>query len=447
LRLIRPPGPPNHGIVGNFPMGSKDPLARMTEWARQYGDIFYYRVLARHVYFLNHPDLIRYVLATDPQNFLKGDAIRYNRRIFGKGLVANEGESWAQHRRILQPSFTHGRIESYAGMMVASTMRMIDTWQDGESRDIHHDMMQLTLEIVARALFSVEIASEKDRISTALDTLMQLSTGARMLMPPLLRRIPTPGNLRLARASNELDRIVNSLIDERRASGPSSHSDVLDTLLQSRYADGSPLPRRQVRDEVMTLLLTGHETTAVALSWTWMLLSQNPDVELKLWSELCDVLGGRSPAMSDLQRLPYLDRVIKESLRLYPPAWALVRTPIKDCEIGGYRVPAGSNILISQWVMHRDPRYYDEPERFNPDRWLDERTKAAPRYAYFPFGGGPRSCIGAAFASIETALVLATIAQKFQVLVAPDTTVVPTPSITLRPRNGVRVVLTKRRDA
>jgi cytochrome P450 len=425
-------------------MGSKDPLARMTEWARQYGDIFYYRVFARHVYFLNHPDLIKYVLATNPRNFIKGDAIRFNRRIFGNGLVANEGESWAQHRRILQPSFTHARVQSYADQMVNSTERLVGRWKDGEARNIHDDMIQLTLEIVAKSLFSVEIAPQKDRFSTALDTLMQLSSGARMLVPPILRLFPAPGNLRILLATRELDRIVNSMIDQRRAADPGSHSDVLDTLLQSRYQDGEPLPRQQVRDEVMTLLLAGHETTAVALSWTWLLLSQNPDVERKLWFELRDVLGDRSPNMRDLTNLPYTDRVIKEVMRLYPPVWALVRTAKNDCEIGGYYIPAGATVLMSQWVMHHDPRYYDEPQRFNPDRWLDERAKASPQYAYFPFGGGPRSCIGAAFASTEASLVLATIAQKFQIRVDQHSIATPMPTITLRPRDGIRALLTKR---
>ena len=426
-------------------MGSKDPLARMTEWARQYGDIFYYRVFARHVYFINHPDLIRYVLATNPGNFIKGDAIRFNRRIFGNGLVANEGESWAQHRRILQPSFTHSRVQIYADQIVNSSERLIERWKDGEARNIHHDMIQLTLEIVAKALFSVEIAHEKDRFSTALDTLMQLSTGARMLVPPILRLFPTPGNLRMLFATRELDRIVNSLIDRRRAAGHGTHSDVLDTLLQSRYQDGDSLPPQQVRDEVMTLLLAGHETTAVALSWTWLLLSQNPVVEGNLRSELHDVLGDRSPNLRDLPNLPYTDRVIKEAMRLYPPVWALVRTAKSDCEIGGYCVPAGATVLMSQWVMHHDPRYYEEPQCFNPDRWLDERTEAAPQYAYFPFGGGPRSCIGAAFASTEASLVLATIAQKFQIHVDRRSIATPMPTITLRPRDGIRATVTRRR--
>ena len=201
---------------------------------------------------------------------------------------------------------------------------------------------------------------------------------------------------------------------------------------------------QQVRDEVMTLLLTGHETTAVSLSWTWMLLSQHPDVEQRLWAELREVLNGRSPTMEDIPRLPYTDRVLKESMRLYPPVWAVVRNPIEDCTIGGYRVPAGTSVVMSQWVMHRDPRFYDEPERFHPDRWLEERGETLPKFAYFPFGGGPRSCIGASFATMEATLVLATIAQKFQVCVAPGLPAQPVPAITLRPRNGVPVTLARR---
>jgi cytochrome P450 len=202
----------------------------------------------------------------------------------------------------------------------------------------------------------------------------------------------------------------------------------------------------QLRDEVMTLLLAGHETTAVSLSWTWYLLAQYPEVEKKLWSELRAVLNGRSPGVQDLSRLPYTERVVKEAMRLYPPAWAIVRNSLKDCDIGGYRVPAGATIMMSQWVMHRDPRYYDQPERFNPDRWLDGRTKDAPKFIYFPFGGGPRTCIGASFAAMEAALLLAAIAQRYQIRVTPDFPVEPLPTITLRPKYGIKVTLTQRVD-
>ena len=440
--LVRPPGPKSRGIAGNFPMRSADPLGVFTQWARQYGDIFYYRVLHRHIYFLNHPDLVKDVLVTNHQNFIKGEAIRFNRRMFGNGLISNEGSSWLQQRRLIQPAFHRERIESYGNTMVAYAERMTATWLDREERDIHRDMMHLTLEIVAKTLFNVEIAGERDDIAVALNTLMELSSGARMLLPPLLRRAPTPGNLRYLQAARRLDEIVYSLIRERRASGK-VFGDLLSTLLKARDEAGAHMPDKQLRDEVMTILLAGHETAAVSLSWTWYLLARNPEVEQKLCAELRQVLNGRSPQVRDLCELSYTERVIKEAMRLYPPVWALVRNPIKDCEIGGYRVPAGASVIMSPWVMHRDPQHFDEPERFNPDRWLDERTTGAPKFTYFPFGGGPRSCIGSTFAMMEAVLVLATIAQRYKIAVVQDRPVEPLPTITLRPKGGVRAVLTK----
>jgi cytochrome P450 len=446
--IVRPPGPKPKGIVGNLPMAAKDPLAVFTDWARLYGDIFHYRVFHRHVYFINHPDLIKEVLITQAPSFIKGLAVRANRRIFGNGLLSNEGSSWLQQRRLIQPAFHHSHIESYAGIMVRYTDRMLTTWRDGESRDIHQDMMRLTLEIVAMALFSVEIASDKDRVAVALDTLMQLSMGARMLIPELFRRLPTRNNRRYERAARELDDIVYSLIRERQtnptAASPHGFEDLLGSLLQARYEDGSAMPVHRLRDEVMTLLLAGHETTAVSLSWIWLLLSQHPEVEQKLWTELRTVLNGRSPTIRDLANLPYTERVVKEAMRLYPPVWATVRESVKDCEIGGYFIPAKSPVIMSQWVMHRDLRYYDRPTEFLPDRWLDERHKTAPRFSYFPFAGGPRICIGAAFAQTEAALVIATIAQQYQIRVDPGASIEPTPSFTLRPRHGIPVTLTSR---
>ena len=441
--VVRPPGPKNRGIVGNLPMASGDPLAVFTQWARQYGDIFYYRVFHRHIYFFNHPDLVKDVLVTNYQNFIKGEAIRFNRRMFGNGLIANEGSSWLQQRRLIQPAFHRERIESYGNTMVAYAERMTAAWRDGEERDIHRDMMHLTLEIVAKTLFNIEIAGERDRIAVALNTLMESSSGARMLLPPLLRRAPTPGNLRYLQAARRLDDIVYSLIRERRASSK-SFGDLLSTLLEARDETGAPMPDKQLRDEVMTILMAGHETAAVSLSWTWYLLAQNPEVEQKLCAELRHVLNGRSPGPGDLSELRYTELVVKESMRLYPPVWALVRNPIKDCEIGGYRVPAGATVMMSPWVMHRDPQHYDEPERFNPDRWLDERTMAAPKFTYFPFGGGPRSCIGSSFAMMEAVLVLVTIAQRYKIAVIQDRPIEPLPTITLRPKHGVRAMLMRR---
>jgi cytochrome P450 len=438
-----PPGPENRGIIGNFPMRSKDPLGVFRGWAEQYGDMFYYRVLHRKIFFLNHPDLVKQVLVNDPLNFIKGDALRNNRRIFGNGLLTAEGAAWRKQRRQIQPAFHHERIVAYGEAMVAHAERMMAAWQDGEARDIHDEMMRLTLEIVAEELFEVELAAERDRFSTAVNTLLELSSGGRMLLPPLLRMVPTRGNVAYYRAARKLDEIVYALIRKQRAGGSGSRG-LLPALLQARDENGQPMPDEQVRDEVMTLLLAGHETTAVALSWTWYLLSRHPEVEQKLWAELREVLNGRDPGPGDLAALPYAERVVKEAIRLYPPIWAMVRNPIKDCEIGGYRVPAGSAVLMSQWVMHRDARFFAKPDQFDPDRWTDAGARGIPKFAYFPFGGGPRSCIGSAFAMMEAVLILTTVAQRYQVRLAAGFVAEPMPTITLRPKGGIQAVLVLR---
>jgi cytochrome P450 len=424
-------------------LGSTDPLGLYTQWARQYGDIFYYRVFSRHIYFLNHPDLIEHVLVTNYQSFIKGEALQSNRRIFGNGLLTNDGDSWLQQRHLIQPAFHRDRIESYGDTMVAYTERMMAAWHDGDVRDIHRDMMRLALEIVAKVLFNVEVTADTDRIAGALNTFMELGSRGRMLLPPILRLLPTADNFRYRRAARQLDDIVYGLIHRRRSDGEIA-DDLLSGLLQAQAIGRRAMSDEQLRDEVMTLLLAGHETTAVSLSWTWYLLAQYPEVEKKLWSELRAVLNGRSPRVQDLSRLPYTERVVKEAMRLYPPAWAIVRNSLKDCDLGGYRVPAGATVMMSQWVMHRDPRYYDQPEQFNPDRWLEARVKGASKFTYFPFGGGPRTCIGASFATMEGVLVLAAIAQSYQVRVVQDFPVEPLPTITLRPRRGIKVVLTRR---
>ena len=374
--------------------------------------------------------------------FIKGDALRSNHRVFGKGLLTNEGSSWLQQRRLIQPAFHQDRIASYGRIMVAYTERMLETWQDGEVRDIHGDVMRLGLEIVAKALFNVEIEVEREKIANALNTITELNARGRMLLPAILRRLPTAGTLRYERAVRQLDNAVYGFIHQRRANSELAADDLLSTLLQMREG-GIAMSDEQLRDEVMTLLLAGHETTAVSLSWAWYLLAQHPELEKKLWSELEQVLNGRRPEIPDLSRLPYADAVIREALRLYPPAWAIVRNALEDCTIGGYTVPAGSTVVMSQWVTHRDPRYHHEPMQFNPDRWLNGHSPTS-KFTYFPFGVGPRMCIGASFATMEAVLVLATIAQKFQLSIADDYKVEPLPTITLRPKGGIKVVLVRR---
>ena len=440
----RPPGPKPHFLIGNLPLASHDPLAVFSAWAQEFGDIFYYRAIWIHVFFLNHPDLIEAVLVRNYQNFLKDHVVRKSRWFFGEGLLTNEGESWLRQRRLSQPAFHHERIASYAKIITDHAHHMLGEWRDGQTRDVHQEMMQLTLRIVVHALFNVE-SEEVGRISSAMNVLMRNSVGIRLLLPPVARYLPTPAMVEFRRAVRQLDYMVYRIIALRRANQRDT-GDLLSMLMQARDEDGSRMSDQQLRDEVMTFLLAGHETTALALSWAWHLLGQNPEAQQNLQQELDGVLGLRAPGFSDLAKLQYAERVIKESMRLYPPAWSLARTVINEFEVGGYRIPAGANVVMSQWIMHRNPQYFPDPEKFDPDRWL-ERSQKLPRFAYFPFGGGPRQCIGAAFAMMEATLLLATIGQRFQFRAVAGHPVVPAPSFTLRPKHGIRMILEARQEA
>jgi cytochrome P450 len=303
-------------------------------------------------------------------------------------------------------------------------------------------MMQLTMRIVAKVLFGVEVKEDTERVAAALNVLMRHTSGGRMILPPIMRHVPVPAMIRVKRAVRELNEIVNRIILQRRAGGKDT-GDLLSMLMAARDEDGSGMTDRQLRDEILTFLLAGHETTAVSLSWTWYLLSQHPAVEQKLGEELNHVLGARIPQLEDLPRLPYTDKVVKESMRLYPPAWSLARTVAKEVEVDGYTLPVGSNVVMSPWILHRDPRFFEQPEEFNPDRWTAEAVQRLPKFAYFPFGGGPRLCIGASFAVMEANLLLATVARRFRLRLVPGHPVATLPSITLRPKHGMRMSLAR----
>jgi len=444
LNALRPPGPKPHFLIGNVPLADSNPLAVFQRWAAEYGDIFYYRAGWIRVYFLNHPDLIEAVLVRQYQNLLKDRVIRNSRWLFGEGLLTSEGETWKRQRRLTQPAFHRERIASYAGIMTQYTEQAAADWQDGAVVDLHREMMRLTLKIAVRTLFNVEPDGIRE-ISQAADVLVRHMTGARMLMPSLARFLPLPSMLEVRRAVRELDRTVYQIIDRRRRNRQDS-GDLLSMLLEARDEDGNDMDDQQVRDEVLTFLLAGHETTALALSWAFHLLAENPEANERLCAELDRVLGGRAPAISDLTALPYAEGVIKESMRLYPPAWGVGRTVAKEFELNGYRIPAGANVVMSQWVQHRDARFFPNPEKFDPGRWRTEASRNLPRFAFFPFGAGPRQCIGASFAMMESVLLLATMAQRFQPCAVPGHPVETLPSITLRPKRGVWMELRQRRD-
>lgn len=440
------PGPKGYPLIGNLLEMGSDPLDFFTRCARDYGDFVQCKLGRDRFYLLNNPAYIEYVLVTNHRNFIKSKDYRQEdmRLLFGQGLLTSDGEFWLRQRRLSQPAFHRDRIIRYAAMMVAYTQQMLGTWHDGETRDIHQDMTRVTLDVVARTLFDTDITDKAAAVGKAMRGLgEELANDYGVLGYLIPFSVPTPRHLRFRRAVSDLDNIVYTIIRQHR-NNDEDNGDLLTMLLAARDEDGSQLSDQQVRDEVMTLFLAGHETTALALSWTWYLLAQHPEVEAKLVAELQAVLAGREPTAADLPRLHYSEQIINESLRLYPPAWLIGRQVEKECEIGGHHLAAGDNLVLCQWTMHRDPRYYDDPERFNPERWTDEMKGNLPKYAYFPFGGGPRLCIGLQFARMEATLMLATIAQQFHFDLAPTNKIAMLPSITLRPRHGVKVTLQRR---
>jgi len=434
--------------LGNARELASDWMGFLTSCSREYGDAVFFRFFNVPICLLSHPDFIEQVLVTNQSNFVKSRDYRVLVRVMGEGLLTAEGEAWRTQRRLVQPAFHHENIVKYGNVMVKCARQMLDGWKDGESHDIHSDMTHLTLEIVTQSLFGTSILDKAPDVAEGLRFMMEEFTWHANLSFVLPEFIPLPVGLRLRRGIRLLDEVFYSIIRERR-SNPSNSPDLLSSLLSMRHADGSLVSDRELRDEMMTLLLAGHETTAVALSWTWYLLAQHPEVEAKLYRELREVLGEREPAVADIPRLRYTDWVIKESMRLYPPAWGIGRKALAEFEIGDYRLPAGTTVFLMQWIVHRDPRFFPEPERFRPERWGDESMQNGnlPRFAYFPFGGGPHKCIGASFATMEAVLLLATVARRFRLELSPDARVEILPSLTLRPRHGIRMLAHRRSDS
>jgi cytochrome P450 len=441
----RPPGPKPHFLIGNMPLASRDPLSLFSDWARAYGDIFYYRAGWIHVYFLNRPDLIDLVIVRNHSNLRKDRVVQNSRWFFGNGLLTSEGEQWRRHRRLTQPAFSRERIASHASLMTGYTEQMLAKWQDGTTVEVHEEMVKLTLRIAVSALFGVE-AQQIDTVSEAVSTMMHHTSGIRLLLPPAARHLPLPGMGKIRRAVKQLNDAVAAIVNLRRVRWDSASEDLLSTLMVAQDEDGSTLTASEIRDQVLTFLLAGHETTALALSWTWYLLSANGEAEAKLHQELDDVLGGRAPNAKDLPALVYTEHVIKESMRLYPPAWSIAREVSNEFDVEGYRIPRGANLVMSPWIVQRDPRFFSDPLRFDPSRWQTEACQQLPRFAYFPFGGGPRQCIGSVFAIMEAVLLLATIAAQFKLRTREAHRVLPVPSFTLRPKYGISMSLHRRED-
>ncbi len=434
---VTPPGPQGNWLLGNMRDFNNDPLGMLTR-AGQMGRVTRFRFLNSIVYLAAHPDDVKHVLVDNHRAYHKGFGLQALKPVVGEGLLTSEDEKHARQRRLIQPAFHRRRIESYAETMVAYTDAQIVPWQTGRQTDLHAEMMHLTMLIVAKSLFDADVQDESGQLGASITQLIEAYDLSRV--GPIGQFIDKFDRKRnRARAQNlaTLDSMIYDLIRTRRAE-PEDRGDLLSMILsavdsEAGAGQGQGMDDRQARDELVTLFLAGHETTAIALSWTFYLLSQNPDVRTRLERELDGVLGvpgsadSRLPALDDIERLPYARRVFAEAMRLYPPAWATARLAQADDVISGVRIKKGESVIVSPWVTHRDSQWWPDPERFDPDRFTPEAEAAWPKFAYFPFGGGPRRCIGEPFAWMEGHLLLATIAHRYRLDLAPGFTPVPQP--------------------
>jgi cytochrome P450 len=440
-----PPGPPGLPFIGVAVGFSADPLQRMTEWTREYGDVVHWRVPRAHLFLVAHPDDIASVLVGDHAQYMKDDLTHELARFVGRGLLTSEGSFWRRQRRIAAPSFQPRHISGFADTMVARTLAAVDRWPASSHRDVHADMMHLTLDIVLDTLFGEAQVPSETEVGEIVGLLMagfqsNYLTWRRML-PDWVNRAQFDS---LDRARERLDAILYGIIRARREERR-DRDDVLGRLIAARDEDGSRMTDRQLRDEVATLFLAGHETTALALSFALDLLARNPAAAETLEAEVDRVLGKRTARLQDVAALAYTDAVVRESMRLYPPAYAIGREALEDREVAGWVIPRGAQVLVPQWVVHRDARWFADPDAFRPERWLDGLEARLPRFAYFPFGGGARVCVGNHFAMLEAVLALATIAQHARVHPSGDARIELSPSVTLRPKAGVYLAIERRR--
>jgi cytochrome P450 len=434
----------NMRVLGHLPEFRADPLLFLERMARTHGDVVQYRLGPQRTYLLSNPDHIRDVLVTHQGNFTKSRVLQRLKPLLGEGLLTSEGDFHLRQRRLAQPAFHRERLVGYSKTMTEFALETRERWEAGDTIDIDAEMMRLTLAIVAKTLFSTAVEAETEEIGESLTTIMMLF---RVLMLPgskILTWLPTSVGRRFRKARGRLDRTIYAMIDERRKSG-GDRGDLLSMLMMAQDEEGTgSMSDQQVRDEAMTLFLAGHETTANALTWTWYLLSQNPECETAMHEEIDSVLAGRAPGFEDLPKLRYTEMVLAESMRIFPPVWSVGRMAKKDYPIAGATIPAGSVLMMSPWVVHRDSRFYPDALRFDPLRWTPEAKEQRPKFAYFPFGGGSRLCIGERFAWMEGVLLLATIAQQWKFRLSPGHPVEPMPLITLRPRHGMKMTVEAR---
>ena len=428
-----------------------NPIFLFQQLARDYGDIVHYKIGWNHIVFLNHPDYIREVLVVQNDNFIKERTVRRSKMLLGEGMITAEGAAHRCQRQVVQPAFHRQRIPEYAAAVVRQGASMCDRWKAGEQRNIAADMMQLTLKVVAETLFATDLRDEVDELADAINRIMSLYNFLVMLpAAEWLVHVRPPGLTAFVRARKRIDSVVYRMIaahrarmfDEKRADGTS----LLDLMLAAA-PERTEASEKSLRDQVITIFLAGYETVANALAWTWYLLSQNPDCERRMHEEVDRELQGRRPDYEDIPRLRYIEMVLAESMRLYPPAWAMGRFARADFRLGDYFLPAKTTVLMSQFITHRDARYFPDPLRFDPERFTPEAKARRSKFTYFPFGAGARQCIGESFAWMEGILLLATISQKWKLSLVPGQSIEPEPLITLRPKYGMRMLVEARQSA
>ncbi|HTB13274.1 MAG TPA: cytochrome P450 [Bryobacteraceae bacterium] len=432
-------------ILGVLPQFRKNPPEFLQSLARDYGDLVHYRLGPQDVYLVSNPDWIKDILVTHQTNFTKSRFLERAKVLLGEGLLTSEGEFHRRQRRLVQPAFHRDRLIGYASAMVEYTARTREEWSDGAQLDMSREMMRLTLSVVAKTLFSADVTTEADNIGAALTQVMILFDMVLMPFSEWIEKLPLPSIRRFERARDFLDKTIYGIIAERRAS-KEDKGDLLSMLLLAQDEDGGAgMSDKQIRDEALTLFLAGHETTANALMWSWYLLSQNPDAAAKFYEEVDRALDGRLPTFDDLPRLKFTEGVFAEAMRLYPPAWVIGRRAKTDYSIAGFSIPARSIFMMSPYVVHRDPRWFPEPNQFNPERWSQPDDR--PKFSYLPFGGGTRVCIGERFAWMEGILLLAAVAQKWRFKLVPGHPVQTAALITLRAKHGMKMIAEHRSPA
>jgi cytochrome P450 len=441
------PGPRGHGFLGDLLFIRRDRLGFVTRIARGYGDIVRFRMAHRILHLVSHPDYIRHILQDNQANYIKGVGLAQAKRWLGEGLVTSEGEVWARQRRLIQPAFQRPRLAPLAPVVVSATAEMLDRWAPlaarNESLNVAAEMMRLTLAIIARMMFNTDITNASE-VGTAFTSALRDAMERMVAIVALPEWLPTPRNLRFKRAIKTLDAIVWQIIREHRAGSSSLQGDLISTLMGERDVEMRGFEDAELRDQVLTILLAGHETTASSLAWTLYLLDKHPDGWTRLVGEVDRVLGERTPTYEDLSQLVWTRMVYDESLRLYPPVWLIPRRALAADTLGGYDIPRNSDVLVSPWALHRHPRYWSDPEVFRPERFSPGLPSDRPRYAYLPFGAGPRACVGSSLATMEALLILAMIAQRYRPRLVPGHLVTPEPLLTLRFRHGLSMKLEQR---